>query len=231
MLPVVILAGGLATRLGDLSENIPKSLLPIAGEPFVNHQLRLLGAKGVEKVVMCVGHLGEQIKETVGDGSAFSIEILFSDDGPRLLGTGGALLKALPLLPDYFMVLYGDSYLEADYREVAKTFLYSGKSGLMTVFRNNNRFDKSNAIFDGKLVRVYDKSKNDPSMEFIDYGLNCLSKEALDDTPSEIFDLGDVFTRLSLRKQLAGFEVAERFFEIGSIEGVRDLELHLGRKT
>jgi NDP-sugar pyrophosphorylase family protein len=139
-------------------------------------------------------------------------------------------MNALSFLPDYFMVLYGDSYLEIDYREVAKTFLYSGKLGLMTVFHNQNRYDKSNAIFDGSLVRVYDKTVNNPAMEFIDYGLHGLCKESLAGRAVEKFDLSEVYTELSLKKQLAGFEAKERFFEIGSKEGISDLERHLASK-
>jgi NDP-sugar pyrophosphorylase family protein len=151
MLPVVILAGGLATRLEGIAKDIPKALVPIAGEPFIFHQLRLLRDNGVEKAVVCIGHMGEQIKQAVGDGEAFGVSVKYSDDGPNQLGTGGALIKALPLVPDYFMILYGDSYLEVNYREAAKVFLYSGKLGLMTVYLNQNQYDKSNAIF---LLRV-----------------------------------------------------------------------------
>lgn len=215
--------------MGELTAKMPKSLLPVAGEPFIHHQLRLLKGKGVDKVVLCVGHLGGMIKEAVGDGTRFGLEVLYSDDGPVPLGTGGALLKALGLLPDYFMVLYGDSYLEVDYREVAKRFLYSGKPALMTVFHNQNRYDRSNVLFDGELVRIYDKASKDPAMEYVDYGLNCLSGGALAEPPAGAFDLGQVFAQLSLKGELAGFEVRERFFEIGSLAGLGDLERHLGR--
>jgi NDP-sugar pyrophosphorylase family protein len=231
MLPVVILAGGLATRLGELSEKMPKSLIPIAGEPFIFHQLRLLQKSGVEKVVVCVGHLGKMVKQAVGNGSAFGLSVQYSDDGPKLLGTGGALMKALPLIPDYFMVLYGDSYLDVDYREVAKTFLYSGKLALMTVFYNQGLYETSNVIFDGKLVRVYDKVKPAPAMDYVDYGLNGLSKDALTERSIEKFDLSELFTELSLKKQLAGYEIKDRFFEIGSKEGISDLEKYLSSKS
>jgi NDP-sugar pyrophosphorylase family protein len=231
MLPVVILAGGQATRLGELSEKIPKCLVPIAGEPFIYHQLRLLQNHGVEKVVICVGHLGNQVKNAVGDGLKFGLSVQYSEDGPNLLGTGGALMKALPLVLDYFMILYGDAYLEIDYRDVAKSFLYSGKLGLMTVYHNQNQYASSNVIFDGKLVRVYDKIIHDPSMEYIDYGINCLAKESLSERTVENFDLGEIFTELSINKQLAGYEVYERFYEVGSLEGIRDLEHHLASKS
>jgi NDP-sugar pyrophosphorylase family protein len=230
MLPVVILAGGLATRLGEMSDKTPKCLVPIAGEPFIFHQLRLLQRNGVEKVVICVGHLGNQVQDAVGDGSRFSLSVQYSDDGPKLLGTGGAIMKALPLVLDYFMILYGDAYLDIDYRDVAKKFLYSGKLGLMTVYHNHNKYATSNVIFDGKLVRIYDKIKNDSSMEYIDYGINCLAKESLSNRVIKQFDLGEVFTELSINKQLAGYEIHERFFEIGSLEGISDLESHLASK-
>ena len=115
-LPVAILAGGLATRLRPVTEDTPKALLDVAGKPFVVRQLEYLRQQGIVRVVLCVGYLGEQIRAVVGDGSALGLEVLYSWDGPQLLGTGGALRHALSALGEQFMVLYGDSYLPIDFR-------------------------------------------------------------------------------------------------------------------
>lgn len=228
-LPVAILAGGLATRLRPVAEKIPKALVEVAGKPFVVHQLALLRAGGVERVVLCVGHLGEQVEALVGDGRRFGLEVACAYDGPRLLGTGGALRRALPLLGERFLVLYGDSYLECDYAAVSRSFEASGKLGLMTVFRNQGRWDTSNVVFrDGRILR-YSKGARIPEMEHIDYGLGGLSAEALRPYPDEApLDLATVYEDLLARGELAGFEVAERFYEIGSPEGLAETRRHLG---
>src|SRR5258708_7251307 len=121
-LPVAILAGGLATRLRPVTEKIPKLLVEVAGEPFFSHQLRLLKQAGLTRIVLCVGHLGEQIVALYGDGAKWGVQIDYAFDGPKLLGTGGALIRALPKLGEAFYVLYGDSYLSIDYRTVGKAF-------------------------------------------------------------------------------------------------------------
>ena len=115
-LPVAILAGGLATRLRPITEKIPKSLVDVAGEPFIVRQLDYLFRQRVRDVVLCIGYLGEMIEAVVGDGSRFGLRVSYSIDGPILLGTGGALRRAAPLLGEAFFVLYGDSYLPVDYR-------------------------------------------------------------------------------------------------------------------
>ena len=156
-LPVAILAGGMATRLKPITEKVPKVLVEVAGEPFFSHQIRLLSKAGLKRLVLCVGYLGEQVEALYGDGSVWGVSIEYSFDGPRLLGTGGALIRALPKLGDAFYVLYGDSYLPIDYLAVGRSFLASGKQGLMTVFANQGRFDSSNVWFENGSVRVYDK--------------------------------------------------------------------------
>ncbi|MDR3153634.1 MAG: NTP transferase domain-containing protein [Deltaproteobacteria bacterium] len=230
MLPVAILAGGLATRLGNLAKDTPKSLIEVAGKPFIFHQLYLLRKSGVEKVVICAGHLGHKLQKAVGDGSDLGLEIRYSFDGPKPLGTGGAIRKALPHLPGLFLILYGDSYLEVDYREVAKAFLYSGKLALMTVYRNTGRWDKSNVVYENGVVRLYDKNAEGVEMHYIDYGLTCMTKEVIAGWPSEGFDLAEVLTNLSIRRELAGFEATDRFFEVGSSAGIEDLERHLASR-
>src|SRR5262245_48353254 len=144
MLPVAILAGGLATRLRPITENVPKAMIEINGEPFLAHQLRLLSSNGIQRVVLCVGYRGDQIQQYAGDGGRFGLHIEYSFDGPKLLGTAGAVRAALPFLGDAFHVLYGDSYLPCDYGAVEQTFFDSAKLGLMTVFRNDGKWDASN---------------------------------------------------------------------------------------
>jgi len=200
-------------------------LLPVAGKPFLAHQLELLRKQGVTHVVLCLGYLGEMVERDFGDGSAWGVKVEYSFDGPLLLGTGGALQKALPLLGEKFFVLYGDSYLPIDFQPVADCFERSGKSGLMTVFHNQGRFDTSNVWFKDGEIKVYDKKNRLPQMQHIDYGLSVLSAAAFHEYPQgTAFDLSKVMARLVARRQLAGFEVQERFYEIGSPSGLAELE-------
>lgn len=223
-LPVAILAGGLATRMGALTADTPKALLDIAGEPFIDHQLRLLRAGGFRRVVMCVGHLGERIQAHVGDGARLGLEVEWLFDGPRLLGTGGALRRALPRLGPRFAVIYGDSYLRCDYRAIARSFVDSGKLALMTVYRNEGAYDASNVELRDGRIAVYDKKAKSPAMRHIDYGLGLFQASAFagvpEDRPS---DLAALYAELLARGELAGHEVLERFYEIGSVAGLEEL--------
>ena len=229
--PVAILAGGLATRLKPATEKIPKALVPIAGEPFLAHQLRLLHSAGLRQVVVCAGHLGEMIEAEFGNGARFGLHIAYSFDGPRLLGTGGALKQALPLLGERFFVLYGDSYLPIDYGSVARAFLNANKPALMTVFKNEGRWDTSNVWFEEGEIRLYDKTWPARRMRHIDYGLGILSSEALKGWKiGETFDLAGLYKQLVATKQVAGFEVHQRFYEIGSPEGLKELDNLLSGK-
>jgi prepilin-type processing-associated H-X9-DG protein len=222
-LPVAILAGGLATRMRPLSERIPKVLLEVAGRPFALHQLELLRRHGLTHVVFCVGYLGEQVQATLGDGRELGMRLEYVFDGPILLGTGGALRRAVPLLGEAFLVLYGDAYLRCDYGAVVRTFLAGGTLGLMTVFRNGDQWDRSNVLFaDGRILR-YDKRAPTPGMQHIDYGLGALRAEAFAGYPEDQpLDLATVYQDLLARGQLAGFEVAQRFYEIGSPAGLEE---------
>jgi NDP-sugar pyrophosphorylase family protein len=227
-LPIAVLAGGLATRLRPLTANLPKSLIPVAGKPFLEHQLALLKSHGLEHVVLCAGHLGEMIQQVFADGSQFGIKMEYSFDGAVALGTGGALKRALPLLGDEFFVMYGDSYLPIDYAAVADFFRHSGRLGCMTVFENANRYDRSNVVFAGGEVKVYDKTKRIPEMRYIDYGLSLFRAESFESFPSDrAFDLADVMQTLLNKGQLAGYEVRERFYEAGSFSGLAELEKYL----
>lgn len=231
-IPVAILAGGLATRLRPITEKIPKSLVPVAGRPFLAHQLELLHSRGLRRAVLCVGHLGEMIQRDFGDGAAYGIRLDYSFDGPRLLGTGGALRRALPLLGEEFFVLYGDSYLPLDYAPIADFFHRSGKPGLMTVFRNEGKFDASNVVFADGEIKIYDKKRKWPDMHYIDYGLSLFRAPVFEPYAAEqAFDLAEVMGRLVNEKQLAGFEVRERFYEIGSPAGLAELETLLTSKS
>jgi NDP-sugar pyrophosphorylase family protein len=222
MLPVAILAGGLATRLGSLTEKIPKSLIPIAGEPFVAHQLQLLRRNGIQHVILCVGHMGEMIEQTIGNGSAFGVNVEYSYDGPTLLGTAGAIRTALPNLGEKFFVMYGDSYLTCDYAAIEREFSCANKLGLMTVFLNDGQWDTSNVEFANGRILAYSKKDRTPRMCYIDYGLGVFHAEAF--TQSHATDLADLYCDLLRANELAAFEVHERFYEIGSPAGLKEME-------
>jgi NDP-sugar pyrophosphorylase family protein len=225
---LALLAGGLATRLRPITAKIPKSMVRVAGKPFIEHQLRVLVREGVNDIVICAGHLDEQIMEFVGDGAKYGCRVRFSSDGDRPLGTGGALRRALPLLGDHFMVMYGDSYLDTDFRCVSEAFRSTGLPALMTVFRNEGRFDASNVEFAaGRIIR-YDKIDRTPTMQFIDYGLTVLRATILEAQPQNVaFDLADLYSDLAVRQMLAGYEVLQRFYEIGSPGGLAETDSHL----
>lgn len=227
--PVAILAGGRATRLGSLSKDVPKALIPVAGRPFVDHQLALLSRNGVRRVVLCVGHLGDQIAAHVGDGECFGVRVEYAFDGPRLLGTGGALRRAGELLGPIFWVVYGDAYLRFDYAAVLDHFLGRPEPALMTVYRNEGRWDQSNVVFqDGRVVR-YDKRQPTSDMAYIDYGAGLYRSEALARIPTDQpYDLGDLQAGLAAEGRMAGYEVRRRFYEVGSLEGIREIERYLG---
>lgn len=230
MFPVAILAGGLATRLRPVTEAIPKALIDVNGEPFVAYQLRLLRAQGITQVVLCVGYLGEQIVEMIGDGSQFGLQVAYSFDGPMLLGTAGAIKRALPKLAESFFVLYGDSYLECDYPAVQTTFERSGKLALMTVYRNDGHWDPSNVEFADGCILAYGKQARTPRMHYIDYGLGVFRQSAFAGVPeSSPSDLESLYRSLMQQDQLAAFEAPQRFYEIGSLSGVEDLRRYLAK--
>jgi NDP-sugar pyrophosphorylase family protein len=231
MLPVAILAGGLATRLHPVTEKIPKSLIEINGEPFLAHQLRLLHRNGIRRIVLCVGFLGEMVEAYAGDGSAFGMEIRYSPDGPTLRGTAGAIMQARPLLGDSFFVLYGDSYLPCDYLAVEHAFQASGQPALMTVYRNQGLWDASNVQFEDGHILAYNKKFRTAAMQYIDYGLGVFRASAFDAVPREgASDLADLYGRLLAAGSLVGFEVPQRFYETGSFQGIEELSAHLAQQ-
>jgi N-acetyl-alpha-D-muramate 1-phosphate uridylyltransferase len=230
--PVAILAGGLATRLRPATEKTPKALLNVAGEPFLIHQLRLLHTEGFRKIVICVGYLSEMIEAAIGDGKGLGLQIDYSSDGPTLLGTGGALKRALSKLGEHFLVIYGDSYMPVDYVAVVEAFVRSGKPALMTIFENGGRWDASNILFRAGEIQQYDKNRRAPDMRHIDYGISVLTAQIFagfgDNVP---FDLADLYSRLVSLKQMAAYEVKQRFYEIGSPDGLAELDALLRKNT
>ncbi len=223
-LPVALLAGGLATRLRPITEKIPKLLVEVAGRPFFSHQLELLRRNGLRRVVVCVGHLGEMIVDAYGDGREHGMSIEYSFDGDKLLGTGGALARAIPLLGDAFYVLYGDSYLMVDCQAVGRRFLDSQASGLMTVFENREAYDASNVWYENGCIRQYSKTEKNPHMKHIDYGLGVFRASAFASCqPDEFCDLSAIQSELVARGELIGYEVYERFYEVGSHAGLAEL--------
>lgn len=221
-----ILAGGLGTRLGERVADTPKPLLEVAGEPFLMHQLRLLASHGTHEIVLCVGYLGERIESQIGV-ERFGMDIRYSFDAPGLDGTLGAIRRALPLLGERFLVLYGDTYLQIDYAAAARTWRESGLPGMMAVLRNEGQWDTSNVIYrDGMVVR-YDKRARMAEMRWIDYGLGGLTAVALGRVTASEDDLAVLYGRLAERGELLGFEASERFYEIGTPQAFAETETFL----
>lgn len=230
MPPLALLAGGLGTRLGPLTARVPKSLVTVAGEPFIAHQLRLLASQRAHDIVICCGHFGDQIRNFVADGSRFGCRVRYSADVPSPLGTGGAIRNALPLLSEHFWIMYGDSYLPTPFAPVLRAFQTLGQPALMTVLANSNRWDVSNIEFaDGRIVR-YEKRTHSARMKHIDYGLGIYSAELFGEWP-KTFDLSDLQSCLVQHGVMAGYEVSERFYEVGSIAGLEETEEFLAGRA
>lgn len=228
---LALLAGGLATRLRPHTLKVPKALIQVAGEPFIAHQLRLMRRERVSRVVLCVGYHGEQIEAFVRDGSQFGLAVEYSYDGPNLLGTGGALRKALPYLGQEFLVMYGDSWLDTSFEPIVAAFRRSGKPALMTVFRNEGRWDVSNVWYENEVIQRYDKIERVPQMQHIDWGLSIVKADVLARQPADTaFDLAEIYSSLARRGQLAGCEVTKRFYEIGSTEGLLETDALLRKR-
>jgi MurNAc alpha-1-phosphate uridylyltransferase len=219
--PLALLAGGLATRMRPMTETIPKSMIEVAGAPFIAHQVQLLVSRGVADIVVCAGYLGEQIEAYVGDGARFGCRVRYSYDGETLLGTGGAVARALPMLGREFFVMYGDSYLRADLRAMYAAFRAARLPAMMAVFRNQGRWDTSNVEFADGMVGIYDKHVRTAAMHYIDYGVGLLTANLFDRGGQ--FDLADVYRDAARRGELAGWEADERFYEIGSPAGLEEL--------
>jgi NDP-sugar pyrophosphorylase family protein len=222
----VILAGGLGTRMRPLTETCPKTLLPAGGRPFAWHQLHWLAAQGIDEVIYCIGHHGEMIRRYWSEEAWPIRSIRYVDEGEQLRGTAGAVRLACEqgVLDDRFLVIYGDSFLPVEFAPIWNAFQESGKPAVMTVLRNEGRWDRSNVIYQPGRVVLYDKAAA-PGMQYIDYGLSSFRREVFAEFPYS--DLAAVFHDLSIAGRLAGFQVHERFYEIGSPAGLRDFEQYL----
>lgn len=229
---LVLLAGGKATRLRPVTETIPKSMLEVAGKPFIAHQLELVQKNAIEKVLICASFLGEQIENYVGDGSNFGLSVEYSFDGDELLGTGGAINKAKVKLDEQFFVMYGDSYLNTDFEIINEYFFAQSKPALMTVYRNKGKWDSSNVLYENGRLLKYDKVNRTTDMKHIDYGLGILSKQVFDEYDDKsVFDLAEVYGNLLEKGLLIGYEVKERFYEIGSFAGLEETDKFLREKN
>jgi len=228
---VLILCGGLATRLQPITKTIPKSLVMVNNKPMLQYQLDMLQKQGIRHVVLCVGYLGEMIKDTFGDKYG-DILLEYSFDGLKQLGTGGAIKKSYSKLSYIFFVLYGDSYLPVEYKPILEYFNTTNKIGLMTLFKNDNLYDTSNVVFKDNQIICYDKKNKTSDMNYIDYGLSIFNISVFNTYPADCsFDLSQVMVNLVNDKQLAGYEVFNRFYEMGSINGLNELELYLKNQS
>jgi NDP-sugar pyrophosphorylase family protein len=208
-----------------LTETVPKSMLEVAGKPFIAHQLDLFRREGIAHVVICAGHLSEKMRDYVGDGTRWNLKVDWSFDGDILLGTGGALKRALSYLTDTFFVTYGDSWLDIPYRPIVEAFAAAGKPALMTVYRNEGRWDASNVEFENGNILSYDKSAKTDKMRYIDYGLQLISRDILAAYPPDTkFDLAEIYTKMVRSGQMAGYEAGRRFYEIGSPQGLAETD-------
>ncbi len=225
LFPVIILAGGLATRLRPVTEKIPKALVEVGKEPFIAHQLHLLHSHGVRDVVISAWYRGEMIREFVGDGSRFGMKVEYVFDGAAPLGTAGAIRQALNLVDGPFFVLYGDSYLPCDYADIQASFTSHSQPGLMTIYRNQGKWDSSNVeMADGQIL-CYNKKIHTPRMEFIDYGLGLFRHEVFLSLPvGQPADLAEIYQALVKTRNLQAYEAQQRFYEIGSFEGLHELD-------
>jgi NDP-sugar pyrophosphorylase family protein len=223
MPPIAVLTGGLSTRMRPLTDLVPKALLEVAGEPFLAHQLRLFARQGIANVKLLVGYRWEQIRAFAGDGTRFGVRVDYIVDGPKLFGTGGAIRRALDRLGPEFLVTYGDAWLDTPYGAVVEAFNASGLPALMCVFRNDNRWDTSNVLFENRVIRLYSKRQRLPEMRYIDWGLGMLKAAVVASRPTDDpWDLSQLYEELSVAGRLAGYEVTQRFYEIGSLEGLAE---------
>lgn len=225
MMQMVILAGGLATRLRPLTETIPKSLVTINGKPFLQYQVELLRRHGIIDIVLCIGYLGDKIRDYFGDGRRFGVQLRYSEEKEHLLGTAGAVKNAEGLLQDQFFLMYGDSYLIMDYAEIEAHFNKFGNLGLMVVYKNFDRYVKSNVVVEGNLVKAYDKRRRKPGMVYVNHGLSILRKEALAlIPPGEPYSQEQLYQELILRRELLAFKTQQRFYEVGSPAGLEEFQ-------
>ncbi len=220
---MLILAGGLGTRLRPLTERLPKCMVPAEGKPFLEHQLRLLASRGVRDIVLCLGHLGERVLEYFGDGHRFGVNLTYVWERSQLLGTAGAIRNAEAVLAPEFFVSYGDSYLLLEYRAIMRRFRESDTLAMMVVYRNGDRLAPSNVVIRDGHVTAYDKRTRLPGMVYVNQGLSVLRRRSLRLIPPGLpFSQEQFYQMLIRRQQLLAFETKQRFYEIGSLQGLEE---------
>jgi len=221
---IAIMCGGLATRLGSLAANIPKSMIDIDGKPFLEHQIEMLKKHNITDIVLCVGHLSDKIEDYFGNGNKFGVNIKYSQDGDKALGPIGAIKNAESLLDDVFFIMYGDSYLSVDFQKAYSFFKEHDKLGLMVVYKNNDKYDKSNLIIKDNMVVGY----KEKGAAYIDYGTSIISKKALDLVPKNtMYSTGKFFSDLISKKELLAFEAEKRFYHIGNPDALGELRNYI----
>jgi len=226
MFPIIILSGGLGTRLGKISQEEPKCMLDIAGHPFIFHQLKLLESQGIQKVTLCLGHLATQVVEFVETKYHGNLDITFSFDGDSLLGTGGAVKKAVKTMKKPFFVMYGDSYLEISFRSIHDSYLLN-KGPLIVIYRNKGLYDTSNVHLSDNRI-FYNKKNPHPLSEYIDYGLSIFEKNHFNNIDNH-FDLSLIQEKYSKLESLQFFEAKQRFYEIGSFKGIEEIRMIISK--
>lgn len=222
----VILSGGFGTRMLPLTKDLPKCLIEISGEPFLSYQLKWLKKYNISDILICIGHYGQKIIDYAGNGKNFGLDINYVDEGEQLLGTAGALRLAYDQnkLEDKFLVLYGDSFLPIDF---SKVYNYLEKyPALMTIYENHNKLDKSNVKKINDIIVSYDKNTTNTDYNYIDYGLSVIRRHAISGRvkPNCVEKLATFFNALSSQNLLQGYEVNQRFYEIGSFDGLNDFK-------
>ena len=226
----VILAGGLATRLRPLTDKIPKSMIEIEGKPFLEYQLELLKKNSISDIILCIGYRGEQIKKYFGNGEKLGVEIRYSSDKNKLLGTGGALKGAENLLEDVFLVIYGDAYHFFDFQKMIKFFKKFDKLGLMTVFKNFNKYYQNNVEIEKNLIKTYSKKRKTKKMKYIEYGVSIFRKEALKFIPgNRFYDLSQLHKTLIKKRELLAYPAGKKILDIGSFEGLDEFKKYIKR--
>ena len=216
---MLILCGGLATRLGVLAKNIPKSMIDIEGKPFLQYQIENLRKNSIKDIVLCVGHLSEKIENYFRDGSKFGVNIKYSYDGDKPLGPIGAVKKAEEFLEDVFFIMYGDSYLSVDFQKVYSFFTQNKKQALMVIYKNYDKYDKSNISVQNNIVTGYGEN----GAIHIDYGTSLLRKEALNNVPKNtMYTTGEFFSNLIKKNELLAFEAKKRFYHIGTPDSLEE---------
>jgi NDP-sugar pyrophosphorylase family protein len=228
---IVILCGGLATRLSHLTKYTPKSMVDIEGKTFLEYQIENLKKQSIKDIVLCVGHLSEKIEEYFGNGEKLDVNIKYSYDKEKLLGAIGALKNAEPLLKDTFFIMYGDSYINVDFHKVRDYFMLHDKPALMVVYKNQDKYDRSNLIIQDNMVVGYGEKERTRDMIYIDYGTSILRKKVLENVPVDtLYSTEQFFSDLVKKRELMAFEVQERFYHIGDLEALEEFRSHIRTK-